>query len=110
MSEKEFDSELIGWVDEPYYNDQGQLVSWRIRLKDTELEDILQNYTTKRDADGKGGNAYIKLFMSKNGKPCGSIYNFNSEAAKKRREEMKAKKQSSAATTTSSDDDEELPF
>ena len=91
MSEKKYDSELIGWVDEPVYNEQGELISWSIKLKDHELKDIMDNYVTPRDDKGQGGNARIKLFMSKNGKACGSVYNFNSEAAKERREAAMAR-------------------
>ena len=76
---------MIGWVDEPTYNEQGELISWTIKLKDHELKDIMDNYVTPRDEKGQGGNARIKLFMSKNGKACGSVYNFNTEAAKERR-------------------------
>lgn len=107
MSENKYDSELIGWADDPIYNENGELISWTVRLKDTELKDILENYTTKRDENGQGGNARLKLFMSKNGKACASIYNFNSDAAKERRERamVMAKENSS-----SNDDSDELPF
>lgn len=35
MSEqKSYDSILVGWVDDPNYNDEGQLINWRVKLKD----------------------------------------------------------------------------
>ena len=40
---------------------------------------------------GQGGNVYVKLFMSKNGKPCCSVFDPNSEAAKAKRAEKAAK-------------------
>jgi hypothetical protein len=102
MSDKKYDSELVGWADEPKFNDNGELVSWSVRLKDHELQDILKQYITKRDEEGRGGNAYITLFMSKNGKACARVYNPNSEAAKEKR----AQKQAANAEPESAD----LPF
>jgi len=102
MSDKKYDSELVGWADEPKFNDNGELVSWSVRLKDHELQDILKQYITKRDEEGRGGNAYVTLFMSKNGKACARVYNPNSEAAKEKR----AQKQAANAEPESAD----LPF
>ena len=102
MSDKKYDSELVGWADEPKFNDNGELVSWSVRLKDHELQDILKQYITKRDEEGRGGNAYITLVMSKNGKACARVYNPNSEAAKEKR----AQKQAANAEPESAD----LPF
>jgi len=42
------------------------------------------------------------LFMSKNGKACGSVYNFNSEAAKERR--------AAAMARQNEQSDGDLPF
>lgn len=102
MSDKKYDSELVGWADEPKFNDNGELVSWSVRLKDHELQDILKQYITQRDEEGRGGNAYVTLFMSKNGKACARVYNPNSEAAKEKR----AQKQAANAEPESAD----LPF
>jgi len=116
MEEKKYDSELIGWVDDPVFGDDGQIISWTIKLKDHELKDILENYISERDkTTGHGGNARIKLFMSKNGKACGSVYNWNSEAAKERRAKaIAAKAEAKAATTATATADAEgedvLPF
>jgi hypothetical protein len=86
MSEqkKQYESVLCGWADEPNFNDNGELMSWTFRLKDNELKDILDQYLTKRDEEGRGGNARFKMFMSKNGKPCLSIWDPNSAAAQER--------------------------
>jgi hypothetical protein len=102
MSDKKYDSELVGWADDPQFNEDGDLIAWSVRLKDHELQDILKQYITKRDEEGRGGNAYITLFMSKNGKACARVYNPNSEAAKEKR----AQKQAANAEPESAD----LPF
>jgi hypothetical protein len=110
MSEnKKYDSELIGWADDPFFID-GQLVSWTLKLKDNELKDILDNYISTRDPKtGHGGNARIKLFMSKNGKACASVYNWNSETALERQAKaVEAKKAAAPAAAASEEDD--LPF
>lgn len=103
-TEQKYDSVLVGWADEPKLNDQGQVVAWNLRLKDHELKDILDQYVTNRDAEGKGGNVYLTLFMSKNGKPCARVFNPNSEAAKEKRA------QKAAATTNAEQQAEGLPF
>ena len=41
MSEQKYDSVLIGWADEPKFNEQGEIMSWNLRLKDHELKDML---------------------------------------------------------------------
>jgi len=62
----------------------------------------LDQYITKRDDEGRGGNAYITMFMSKNGKACARVFNPNSEAAKEKRQQ----KQTANAEQQSAD----LPF
>ena len=90
MSDKQYDSVLVGYVDDPRYYD-GELGNWSFSMTVDELQDVINNYASKVQEDGKGGKAYFKLFMSKNGKPCCSVYNPHSEAAKARRAEKKAK-------------------
>lgn len=90
MSEQKYDSVLIGWADEPKYNDNNELISWNLRLKDHELKDMLDQYVTSRNEQGQGGNVYVTLFMSKNGKACARVYNPNSEAAKEKRQQKQA--------------------
>ncbi len=86
MSDTKYDSVLVGWADDPKYNDNNELMSWNVRLKDHELKDMLDQYMTLKDDQGRGGNVYITLFMSKNGKACARVFNPNSEAAKEKRE------------------------
>ena len=62
---------------------------------------MIDKYATKRNAEGQGGNVYLKLFMSKTGKPCCSVFDPNSEAAKERRAAK------AAATEAVTDD---MPF
>ena len=90
MSEQKYDSVLIGWADEPKYNDNNELISWNFRLKDHELKDMLDQYVTSRNDKGQGGNVYITLFMSKNGKACARVFNPNSEADKEKRQQKQA--------------------
>ncbi len=102
MSDQKYDSVLVGWADDPKFNDNNELLSWNVRLKDHELKDMLDQYVTRRDEEGRGGNVYITLFMSKNGKACARVFNPNSEAAKEKR----AQKANSNAEQESAD----LPF
>jgi len=90
MSDTKYDSVLVGWADDPKYNDNNELISWSVRLKDNELKDMLDQYVTRRDEQGRGGNVYVTLFMSKNGKACARVFNPNSEAAKEKREQKAA--------------------
>ena len=101
MSEqnKKYESVLVGWADEPSYNENGELMGWSFRLKDNELKDCIDQYTTKRDANGQGGNVRFRLFMSKNGKACLSVWDPNSEAAQERRN-----------NTAKTQDTETIPF
>jgi hypothetical protein len=89
MTERKPDSVLVGWTDDPVYNDDGQLLSWRVKLKDHELQEMLDKYLTVKSERG-GGTAYVTLFMSKAGKACCRVYDPNSEGAK----EARAKKES----------------
>ena len=98
--DKKYDSVLVGYTDEPRMY-EGELSSWSVRLKDTELKEMIDKYATKRNAEGQGGNVYLKLFMSKTGKPCCSVFDPNSEAAKERRADK------AAATEAVTDD---MPF
>jgi hypothetical protein len=98
--EKKFDSVLVGYTDEPRMY-EGELSSWSVRLKDTELKEMIDKYATSRNAEGQGGNVYLKLFMSKSGKACCSVFDPNSEAAKERRAAK------AAATEAVTDD---MPF
>jgi|TARA_Y100000289_G_scaffold65816_1_gene80289 hypothetical protein len=99
--DKNYDSVLVGWTDEPKRNDNGDIVAWTVKLKDHELQDMIDKYTTTKNEKG-GGNVYLTLFMSKSGKACARVFDPNSEGAKERRN-AKAE-----ASTVGTDDD--LPF
>lgn len=104
MSDKQYDSVLVGYTEEPrYYEDN--LSSWSVKLKASELQEMIDKYTTSVNEQGQGGNVYLKLFFSKNGKPCCSVFDPNSSAAKAKRE---AKAQESQVAPVAETDD--LPF
>ena len=90
--QKQHDSVLIGYTDEPRYY-EGQLSSWSVKIKEAELREVLEKYITSKNAEGHGGNAYFKLFMSQSGKPCCSVYDENSEGAKAKKAARKAKQE-----------------
>jgi hypothetical protein len=100
MSNTKYDSVLVGYAEEPKYNDQGELMAWKVRFRDNELKEIVEKYATERTPDGKGGNVYLTMFLAKSGKACCRVYDPNSEAAK----EWAAKRNSSPAK------DDDLPF
>ena len=52
---------------------------------------MIEKYATTRNAEGQGGNVYVTMFMSKNGKPCCRVFDPNSAAAKEKRAEKAAK-------------------
>ena len=86
MSDKQYDSVLCGWVEEPRYYEE-QLSSWSVKFKVSELEEMIQKYSTPVDENGQGGNVRLKLFMSKNGKPCCSVWDPANAKTKERRAE-----------------------
>ena len=99
MSDQKYDSVLVGYAEEPRRDDNGNILAWTVRLKDHEMTEMVQKYATSRNDKGHGGNVYLTMFMSKNGKPCCRVYDPNSEAAKERR----AEKQSATQT-------DDIPF
>ena len=68
---------------------------------------MIDKYTTTVNEQGQGGNVYLKLFFSKNGKPCCSVFDPNSAAAQARRE-AKAQEAKAAPAPVAAGDD--LPF
>jgi hypothetical protein len=84
MDNQKYDSVLVGWTEEPKRDDNGNVVAWTVKLKDHELQDMIDKYTTTKNEKG-GGNVYLTLFMSKNGKACSRVFDPNSEGAKERR-------------------------
>ena len=107
MSDQKYDSVLVGYAEEPRRDDAGNIVAWTVRLKDHEMTEMVQKYTTSRNAEGQGGNLYLTMFMSKNGKPCCSVFDPNSAAAQAKREAKAQAAQSAPAPVAESDD---LPF
>ena len=89
MSDVKYDSVLVGYTEEPRMY-EGELSSWSVRFKDHALKEMIDKYATSRNAEGQGGNVYLTLFMSKNGKPCCRAFDPNSEAAKIKRAEKLA--------------------
>ena len=89
MSDKQNDSVLVGYCEEPRYYEE-QLSSWSVKFKKAELQEMMDKYATSVNEQGQGGNVYVKLFFSKNGKPCCSVFDPNSAAAKERRAEKQA--------------------
>ena len=90
MSEQSYDSVLVGYCEEPRYYEEN-LSSWSVRLKDTELKEMIEKYATRRNEAGEGGNVYLKIFMSQSGKSCCSVFDPNSEGAKEKRAAKLAK-------------------
>ena len=72
-----------------------------------ELQEMIDKYATTVNDQGQGGNVYLKLFMSKNGKPCCSVFDPNSAAAQAKREAKAVAAQAAPAPVAESDD---LPF
>ncbi len=99
MTERKNDSVLVGWADDPSYNDNNELIGWRLKLKDHELQEMMDKYLTSKNSEGHGGNVYLTMFMSRSGKACCRVYDPNSEGAK----EARAKKQEAKVS-------DDLPF
>ena len=89
MTDRKPDSVLVGWADDPQFNDNNELMSWRLKLKDHELQEMLDKYLTQKSERG-GGNVYLTMFMSRSGKACCRVYDPNSEGAKEARERKAA--------------------
>lgn len=98
--EKKHDSALIGWTEDPKFNDNNELMSWTLKLKDHEIKEMADKYMTAKNDKGHGGNVFLTLRMSKGGKAFCTVYDPHSEAAKESR--------SKRANASESSDD--LPF
>jgi len=84
------DPNWIGYVQEPRYNNEGQLMSWQIKLKKADLKN-LEAFATPINEKGEGGNIFIDLKMSKNGKPYGEVWDPNTRASKENLQGKQAK-------------------
>ena len=85
MSEIKYDSVLMGYVEEPRKNENGEITSWKFSLNREQVADLSKYQTAV-------GNVSFTLFYSKAGKPMCRVYDPNSEAAK----EYAAKKAAAA--------------
>jgi len=92
MSDNKYDSVLVGYTEEPRYYEES-LSSWSVKFKASELQEMIDKYATPVNDKGEGGNVFVKLFMSKNGKPCCSVFDSQSEAAKEKRAARQAEKE-----------------
>jgi hypothetical protein len=92
MSDTKYDSVLVGYTEEPRFFD-GNFSSMTVKLKINELKEMIDKYATPVQKNGDGGNVWLKLAMSKNGKPYATVYDPNSEAAKEKRAEKQAQKE-----------------
>ena len=99
MSDVKYDSVLVGYAEEPRYFEEN-LSSWSVRIKDTELKEMIDKYATRRNDAGEGGNVYFKLFMSKSGKACCSVFDPNREAAKEKRAAKQAAAEAAEAVAS----------
>ena len=104
MSETKYDSDFIGFADDPKTNEDGTTRSWRLTLKDNHLAD-LEKYKTAK------GNVYITMLMSKAGKPMATIYNPRSEKAVADAAARQSQPQSQkAGTPQAAFSNDDLPF
>jgi hypothetical protein len=74
VSETKYDSDFIGFADDPKLNEDGTIRSWRLTLKENHLAD-LEKYKTAK------GNVYISMMVAKSGKSMATVYNPRSEKA-----------------------------
>lgn len=84
MAENSYDSELIGWADEPKRDQEGNVRAWKVALSATNLKDLEQFQTEK-------GYVYLTLFTSKSGKAMCSVYNPKSAKAQEAASATKGK-------------------
>lgn len=78
MSEVKYDSVLMGYVEDPRKNENGEVQSWGFSLNREQVADLSKYQTEK-------GNVSFTMFFSKAGKPMCRVYDPNSEAAKENR-------------------------
>lgn len=83
MADVKYDSVLMGYVEEPRRNENGEITSWSFSLNREQVED-LKKYQTKK------GNVSFTMFFSKAGKAMCRVYDPNSEAAKEYAAKRKA--------------------
>tara|TARA_R110002096_G_scaffold262524_1_gene456036 strand:- start:146 stop:454 length:309 start_codon:yes stop_codon:yes gene_type:complete len=98
MSEvKQYDSVLVGYAEEPRRNDAGEVISWSVRFKGSELDEMRSKYATSVNDQGQGDNVYVTMFLSMNNKPCCRVFDPESAAAKERRAAKQAAKEAQSS-------------
>lgn len=75
MADVKYDSVLMGYVEDPRKNDNGDITSWSFSLNREQVADLTKYQTAK-------GNVSFTLFFSRAGKAMCRVYDPNSEAAK----------------------------
>jgi|SanBayMetagenome_1026888.scaffolds.fasta_scaffold00862_5 hypothetical protein len=105
---KKYDSVFVGYADEPKFDANGKFISQRLRLKKEELRDMIDRFSTAVKADGTGGNVFITMGVSKNGKPFATVWDPNSDKAQERQQSKDS--YSKPAPAASNGADEDLPF
>lgn len=104
MSENKYDSDFIGFADDPKTDENGNIRSWRLTLKENHLAELSKYKTAK-------GNVYITMMMSKAGKPMATIYNPRSEKAiADAQARQSANATQGAPTTSQAFGNDDLPF
>ena len=103
MKNKDTEPNYIGWVEEPVYAADGNLMAWTIKLKKADLKN-LEVFATPVNEQGQGGNIFLQLRMSKGGKPYGQVWDPNSRSS----QEKLSQKQAHAEVASGNDDG--LPF
>ena len=97
MIKQKYESVLVGWADEPSYNDNGELMGWSFRLKDNELKDCIDQYTRDVMKRSRRQRSIPPLHVEER-QSMPSVWDPNSEAAQRRN------------TTIKTSDTETIPF
>ena len=75
MADVKYDSVLMGYVEDPRRNENGEITSWSFSLNREQVADLTKYQTAKC-------NVSFTMFFSKAGKAMCRVYDPNSEAAK----------------------------
>ena len=114
-NQKEPAEKLIGWVDDPWKNDAGELSAIPFNLKMHQLKEILDNYCVNSDNPDKAKASFTMFHSKKTDKWYLRVYDPNSPAAvEKRKEKQRDYNKSQSVKTNSSQSvsqaDDDIPF